>query len=770
MVKGTALGPIGPIGPIMDQPTNNIRNLSLIGDTKHGKSTLLINILGVANDDRLTAYSLNYDQLLINLIDTPGDGELLHEVTASLRITDGALVVVDYAGELSVQTEILIRQALEEGIKPVLILNKIDKCFFEEQVDGELAYQTFQRVIKSVNVNLTTDKNSGLGDVQVSPEKGTVGFSSGLHGWAFTLTNFAKMYAVKFGVDVNKMMERLWGENFFDTATRKWTTENTGSPTCKRGFVLFCYEPIKQIINACMNDQKTQLGVMLDKLGVVLKTEEKKLMGKDLMKRVMQTWLPARQTMLDMMIFHLPSPATAQKYRVKNLYEGHDDKYATAIENCDPDGPLMMYVSRMVPSDFDKGKGKGKGRFFAFGRVFSGKISAGSKVRIMGPNYKKGLCEKIGRIAIWMGKKLETVYEDVPCGNTVAIFGLDQVITKNATLTNDNEEDAYPIRAMKFYVAPVAPVAVQCKVASDLNKLKEGLKLLAMSDPIVVSYRGESGEHIIAGAGEHHLKLCLKDLQEDLMGGAEIVTSKPIVSFRETVLERSSKTVMAKSGNKLLSIEARPLGEALTKAIEEGSIGPGDDAKVRSKILVEEFGWDENLAERVWCFGPDTIGPNMLVLNTAEEVEVQCLDKIKAGFQEASKEGKLRGEKMRGVCFEVRDTIHRGGEPMPISREVFHASQLTAKPRLLQPVYSVEIHAPRQGKAYKVAIELLEKQGGRVVEEEEIDDIDSPTRLISIKGSLPGIHSFGFSKTLRDESAFLKSYLFHHWDLIDEDE
>src|SRR5438128_1812065 len=73
------------------------------------------------------------------------------------------------------------------------------------------------------------------------------------------LSNFAKMYASKFGVDESKMMERLWGENYFDPTTKKWTTKHTGSATCHRGFVQFCYEPIKQIINTCMNDQKDKL-------------------------------------------------------------------------------------------------------------------------------------------------------------------------------------------------------------------------------------------------------------------------------------------------------------------------------------------------------------------------------------------------------------------------------------------------------------------------------------------------------------------------------
>jgi elongation factor 2 len=183
-----------------------------------------------------------------------------------------------------------------------------------------------------------------------------------------------------------------------------------------------------------MNDQKDKLWPMLEKLGIQMKPDEKELMGKPLMKRVMQAWLPASTALLEMMIFHLPSPYTAQRYRVENLYEGPlDDKYAAAIRNCDPDGPLMLYVSKMIPAS-------DKGRFFAFGRVFSGTVSTGMKVRIMGPNYvpgeKKDLYVKsVQRTVIWMGKKQETV-EDVPCGNTVAMVGLDQFITKNGTLTN----------------------------------------------------------------------------------------------------------------------------------------------------------------------------------------------------------------------------------------------------------------------------------------------------------------------------------------------
>lgn len=223
--------------------------------------------------------------------------------------------------------------------------------------------------------------------MQVYPDKGTVSFSAGLHGWAFTLTTFAQMYASKFGTDEARMIQKLWGDNFFDPATKKWTTKQTDSKTCKRGFVQFIYEPIRQVIDLAMKDAKDKLFPMLEKLNVYskLKAEDKELTGKPLMKRVMQNWLPAHEALLEMIIYHLPSPATAQKYRVDTLYEGPlDDVYANGIRNCDPNGPLMMYVSKMIPTT-------DSGRFFAFGRVFSGRVATGSKVRIMGPNYVPGM-------------------------------------------------------------------------------------------------------------------------------------------------------------------------------------------------------------------------------------------------------------------------------------------------------------------------------------------------------------------------------------------
>lgn len=156
-------------------------------------------------------------EFLINLIDSPGHVDFSSEVTAALRVTDGALVVVDCVSGVCVQTETVLRQALTERIKPVLIINKVDRALLELQVSKEDLYQSFSRTIESVNVIIATYFDKILGDVQVYPDRGTVAFGSGLHGWAFTVRQFAVKYAKKFGVDRKKMLERLWVSDFYST-------------------------------------------------------------------------------------------------------------------------------------------------------------------------------------------------------------------------------------------------------------------------------------------------------------------------------------------------------------------------------------------------------------------------------------------------------------------------------------------------------------------------------------------------------------------------
>lgn len=103
-----------------------------------------------------------------------------------------------------------------------------------------------------------------------------------------------------------------------------------------------------------------------------------------------------------------------------------------------------------------------------------------------------------------------------------------------------------------------------------------------------------------------------------------------------------------------LYFQMRPMEEGLAEAVDEGTVGPRDEPKARSKILVDKFGWDKDLAKKIWCFGPDTTGPNML---TDVTKGVQYLNEIKdscvAAFQWAAKEGVVCEENMRACVAEV---------------------------------------------------------------------------------------------------------------------
>ncbi|KAL9125908.1 MAG: hypothetical protein Q9217_004955 [Psora testacea] len=796
------------IRALMDKPAN-IRNMSVIAHVDHGKSTLtdsLVQRAGIisaakAGEQRFTdtrkdeqdrcitikstaisLYSHMADEedlkdipqkvegndFLINLIDSPGHVDFSSEVTAALRVTDGALVVVDCVEGVCVQTETVLRQALGERIKPVVIVNKVDRALLELQVSKEDLYQSFSRTIESVNVVISTYFDKALGDVQVQPYNGTVAFGSGLHGWGFTVRQFAVKYAKKFGVDKAKMMERLWGDNYFNPKTKKWTKVGTHEgQTLERAFNQFILDPIFKIFGAIMNFKKDEIPSLLQKLEIKLSGEEKDLEGKQLLKVVMRKFLPAADALLEMMVIHLPSPVTAQKYRAETLYEGPpDDEACIGIRDCDPKGPLMLYVSKMVPTS-------DKGRFYAFGRVFSGTVRSGLKVRIQGPNYQPGKKEDlfikaIQRTILMMGRNIEPI-EDVPAGNILGLVGVDQFLLKSGTLTTS--DTAHNLKVMKFSVSPVVQRSVEVKNANDLPKLVEGLKRLSKSDPCVLTLINEAGEHIVAGAGELHLEICLKDLEED-HAGIPLRVSDPVVSYRESVGETSSITALSKSPNKhnRLYVTAQPLDEDVSKDIESGKISPRDDFKARARILADEHGWDVTDARKIWCFGPETTGANLLIDQTKA---VQYLNEIKdsvvSGFQWATKEGPVAEEPMRSVRFNIMDVtlhadaIHRGGgQIIPTTRRVLYAAALLAAPGILEPVYLVEIQVPEQamGGIYGV----LTRRRGHVFSEEQRPG----TPLFNVKAYLPVNESFGFTADLRSHTggqAFPQS-VFDHWQIL----
>jgi len=730
-----------------------------------------------------TQYHEGRNGFLINLIDSPGHVDFSSEVTAALRVTDGALVVVDAVSGVCVQTETVLRQALAERIKPIVFMNKMDRALLELQLDKESLYDAFRKIVENMNaiISIYGEEDSPMGEILVDPVQGTVGFGSGLHGWAFSLKQFADTYTKRDMEKCKKYLKKLWGDNFMDK-NGKWTKKEVEGS--ERGFNKLILDPIYKIFEFCMKTmQPLEAIAMAEKLKVELTKEDKELQQKQLFKVIMRKWLPAGDTLLQMIAIHLPSPTTAQKYRASMLYEGpKDDPYYNGIMACDPAAPLMMYVSKMVPTS-------DKGRFYAFGRVFSGTIGSGMKCRIMGPNFTPGKNEdlhvkSIQRTVLMMGRYVDHI-DTVPAGNTVGLVGVDQYIVKTGTITNESAKDAHNMKQMKFSVSPVVRVAVEPKNAQDLPKLVEGLKRLAKSDPMVQCYNESSGEHIIAGAGELHLEICLKDLEED-HACIPIKKSDPVVSYKETIDEPCEMMCLSKSPNKhnRLFCKGQPLGEEFAVMVDDGKITPRMEPKARAKLICDKFGvggeehdekteWNVNDARKIWCFGPDQTGPN-LVVDVSKGVQYlnEIKDSVVAGFQWAANEGVLCEENMRGVRINIHDVtlhadaIHRGGgQIIPTARRVIYACVLKSGPALLEPVYLCEIQCPEN--AVGGIYGCLTKRRGVVISEQQVEG----TPMFNVKATLPVNESFGFSSALRAATGgqAFPQCVFDHWAKLPSD-
>src|SRR3972149_6020520 len=192
-----------------------IRNLGIIAHIDHGKTTLTDSLLAgagllsskVVGSARVLDYleeeqrrgitmktaniSLLYQtperSFIINLVDTPGHVDFTGKVTRALRAIDGAIVVVDSVEEIMAQTEIVTRQALEERVRPVLFINKVDRLVNELKLNAEQIQEKFNRIIGNFNDLIEVYGEVPFKDKwKVDSAKGSVAFGSALHKWSFT--------------------------------------------------------------------------------------------------------------------------------------------------------------------------------------------------------------------------------------------------------------------------------------------------------------------------------------------------------------------------------------------------------------------------------------------------------------------------------------------------------------------------------------------------------------------------------------------------------
>lgn len=593
------------------------RNICIIAHVDHGKTTVADSLLasnGIVSS-RLAGLGLRYmdsredeqDRGItmkascialayhadggvrhaINLIDSPGHVDFSSEVSAAVRLADGALVVVDVVEGVCVQTHAVLKQAWEENVTPILVLNKIDRLILELQFTPHEAWDHIKNVIQSVNAitghlyagamleaegtrsaaglevsggadeladaveSLEEMGEDSVQEVQFSPERGNVVFASAMHGWAFDLGVFARLYAKKLGIREQLLQQTLWGEYFFHPKAKKIMRSSMGGKL-KPMFVQFVLHSIWQVYDATIsNPDQAQCAKMVAALQLTVPSKE--LHHSDpvvQLRGIMGQWLPLGRTLLRVSTEQLPTAAQAQARRLPqlcpelhaaSLLDDPDDPAvakameeagpsssgvtarATAlsrirrgVEECAVDAPALLYVAKVVCTHGVAGA-HADDAFVGFARIFCGRLrpADGGLLYVCKPAHLASVtavddCQSVPlsqlRIYKLMGRELLPV-EEMEAGSICGVGGLGSALGKGITLSSD--PSCPRLARMASEGAPIVQVAVEPTQLAWLPQLERGLGMLAMADPSVEVAQLQTGEHVLRTCGEVHLERCL---------------------------------------------------------------------------------------------------------------------------------------------------------------------------------------------------------------------------------------------------------------------
>ncbi|KAL2784233.1 hypothetical protein BJX66DRAFT_91048 [Aspergillus keveii] len=550
-----------------------------------------------------------------------------------------------------------------------------------------------------------------------------VAFCSLAHSWAISLPAFAARYREKFGISSENLAGHLWGENYFDPETRVWDQEG-GSEyngnSSEQSFNAFILDSIFKIYDAVKSSTQ-EIQDIITTLGVTLDDTEQQLSGERLLQAAMHKLFPACDTILKMVCTYLPSPVAAQEYRADWLYQGPlDDEAGVGIRTCDSNAPLMLYITRPIPT------ADGKDVYF-LGRVLSGTVTDGEGVRILDSDSRSRHVGRIIRTSLVSGSTALTA-QSVSAGNIVAIQG--DFLTKsiyrneNAAFTVTTSEMATRCRDMTFMDMAALYVTVRVEDEADTPSLAQGIRALSWSNPYVNAFIDDLGQYVIQGFGELQVQKTVDELRSCL-NGVPLQISEPLFRYREGIKSPSDKICMAKSPNKKirLYVRASPLPEQLTKEISSGEIPTTRNSYRRRTYLATHHAWPIRDASKIWSFAPLGTGPNILIDSTvAVQYVSEARDSLTSGFQWSVLEGPLCEEPLRGVRIDVMDlvmmtdAIHRGGgQVIPTMRRAVYGSILRARPVLFEGVYAVEMHV--SGDCIHAVRGILDDRSGVVVKE-----------------------------------------------------
>ncbi|PFH49056.1 hypothetical protein AMATHDRAFT_63987 [Amanita thiersii Skay4041] len=710
---------------------------------------------------------------LIHLIDTPGHINFVDEVASAIRLADGVVLVVDVVEGLMVGTENILRHALQEGVKITLVVNKIDRLILELRIKPVDAYYKIKHTIEEINTFI-----SGIDpdpELRLSPENGNVAFASTDMNWCFTLRSFAQMYADTYGsLDVKAFANRLWGDIYCNDG--KFTRKQPDTEA-NRTFVQFILDPLYKLYSHVLSEEPEELKETLASLKIHLKPIMYKMDVRPLLKVVLDQFFGPATGLVDMIVEQVPSPVQGAANKVESCYNGpQNSDLADSMKACDSNGPLIVHVAKLYHTIDAQS-------FRAFGRVFSGTLRKGVQVKVLGEGYSPEDEEDMMVATvedIWLSESRYFIpAEEVPAGNLVLIGGVDASITKTATLAaRDIEDDLYIFRPIKHMTQSVLKIAIEPIAPSELPKMLSGLRSINKSYPLISTKVEESGEHVLIGTGELYLDCVMHDLRK-LFAEIEIKVSDPVTKFSETVLETSALKCYADTPNKKnrITMIAEPLERGIAEDIERGRVNMRMTPKERGKFFEEKYQWDLLASRSIWAFGPDDNGPNVLLDDTLpSQVDKKLLgtvkEHIKQGFQWGAREGPLCDEPMRGVKFRILDTtlaqepiFRGGGQIVPTARRVCYSSFLMATPRLMEPIYYVEVQAPAD--CISAVYTVLARRRGHVTQ--DIPKAGSP--LYTVKALIPVIDANGFETDLRTATqgqAFC-SQVFDHWSIVPGD-
>ena len=715
------------------------------------------------------------DELCVNLIDSPGHVDFSPEVSAALRITDGCVVVVDAASGVKVQTQTVLKQSLQEAVKPVLVLNKLDRLFSELQLSKEEIYDRLWAVIDSVNNILQTYARDEMPPTLLNPMAGNVVFASGKQGWAFTLPQMAALYAKKNNKKVSDYMQVLWGD-VYEHAEKKFSKKRlSGGREGERGFCKYVLEPLIGAYEALKGEPKwNDLRKWMEPLGVEVQENKHKTLAQ---------LFPAADALIEVIRLHLPSPLQAQEYRLRSIYSGPQEGLLfDALSKCDPEGPLCIYISKLVEAG-------GKG-FMALGRVFSGTLTRNQKVNIVPAKYDSSIWDQpqpdlhlnvaVQSIAAPKGVDFESL-DLCHAGQIVCLGGVEKFINRTATIFDAKTplKEVHPINEMKFSVSAVVSVSVKPSKASDLPSFQSGLQKLQKTDSLVkIQYDSATQETTLAGCGELHLEIVVQDLKKHARN-INLIVGDPVVSLRETVVAPSKEAALAKSSNKHNRVYSSsfPLHEELVACMVEQRVPA--DARERSVLLNEHSEWeiDAKTPKKLWCFGGSAmeaeVGPNALVDDTkAVDYLNEAQNFFVTSFRKFCQNGPLCGEPVHGVGLKVvdvklhSDKAHRGaGELLEACRRSYSGAMLSGEPRLMEPVLLASIEVPFEH--VSTLYNFISKRRGKVISEAR----NEHNPLVLVTAHIPALACKHFDQELKAATSGQGFPIleFSHWEVIDSD-